>query len=86
MRFERLPQILFILYCVEAGTIFLLAPWGPVWERFVFQVPSTELRSLLLHPFVRSTVSGFGLLHLIWGAHDLDLMLSRWKAQRAKSS
>ncbi len=86
MRLGRLSQILFIIYCIEAGVIFLLAPWGAVWDRFVFQIPSSDLRSILLHPFFRSFISAFGLVHLIWGAHDLDLLLLQWKSRRAKPS
>ena len=80
MRFDRVTQILFIIYCVEAGAIFLLAPWGNLWERFVFQIPSSELRMILLHPLSRALLSAFGLLHFIWGAHDLDLLLQRRKS------
>ncbi len=86
MRLDRLSQILFILYCVEAGTILLLAPWGAVWDRFVVQMPSADLRNLLLHPLLRSLISAFGLVHLIWGAHDLDLLLAQWRSRKQKPS
>ena len=82
MRLDRLSRILFILYCVEAGTILLLAPWGAVWDRLVLQVPSADLRGMLLHPLLRSLVSAFGLVHLVWGAHDLDLLLQQWRFRK----
>ena len=86
MRLDRFSRILFILYCVEAGTIFLLAPWGAVWDRFVFQFSSTAVQTLLLHPMLRSSLSAFGLVHLVWGAHDLDLLLLNWRSRKAKPS
>lgn len=69
-------RILFILYCIEAGVFLLLSPWSPRWDESVIQLASFELSSLLLHPAVRGAISGFGFVHLVWGAHDLDLWLS----------
>ncbi len=69
-------RILFILYCVEAGVFLLLSPWSPRWDESVVQLSSLDLRSLLFHPAVRGAISGFGLVHLVWGAHDLDLWLA----------
>jgi hypothetical protein len=86
MRLERFSRILFILYCVEAGTILLLAPWGAIWDRFVVQVPSADLRGMLLHPLFRSLISAFGLVHLIWGAHDLDLLLQQFRSRKERPS
>ena len=72
MRSSSLFRILFILYCIEAGTFLVLAPWSPVWDRMLIQVSSQALRAFGLYPFVRAAVTGFGLVHLVWGAHDLD--------------
>lgn len=85
---RRVPwvRILFILYCIEAGTLMLMAPWSAVWDRIAVQIPLVAVRSLALHPFLRGAVSGFGAVHLIWAAHDLDLLLARWKAARAGDS
>jgi len=82
MRLAVLTRVLFILYCLEAGAILLLTPWGGAWERIVVQVPLPELRNLLLHPMCRGAISGFGLVHLVWGAHDLDQLLSKWRPRR----
>ena len=83
---RRVPwvPILFILYCIEAGTLMLMSPWSAVWDRIAVQIPIAQLRSLSLHPFLRSAVSAFGAVHLLWAAHDLDLLLARWKAARAR--
>lgn len=72
-------RILFILYCVEAGVFLLLSPWSPRWDESVIQLSNLQLSSLLLHPTVRGAISGFGLVHLVWGAHDLDLWLTERK-------
>jgi hypothetical protein len=82
MRASFLFRLLFILYCVEAGTFLLLAPWSPIWDRSVVQIPFEALRGACLHPAARACVSGFGLIHLVWGAHDLDELIFRRK-QRA---
>ena len=75
-------RLLFILYCIEAGAFLILAPWSPAWDRHVIQLPFTELRMLFLHPGLRGAVSGFGFVHLIWGAHDIELWLERRRRQR----
>jgi hypothetical protein len=77
MRSSSLFRILFILYCIEAGTFLVLAPWSPVWDRMLVQVASEVLRTLGLSPVVRAAVTGFGLIHLVWGAHDLDELIFR---------
>ena len=79
MRASFLFRLLFILYCVEAGTFLLLAPWSPVWDRTLAQIPLEMLRAAGLHPMVRAAISGFGIVHLVWGAHDLDELIFRRK-------
>jgi hypothetical protein len=82
MRVEILFRLLFIVYCVEAGLFLLLAPWSPLWDRNVLQIPIAGLRLLALHPLSRGAVSGFGLIHLLWSAHDLDALLALRKPRR----
>ncbi len=76
MRLRVAARLFFILYCIEAGTLLLLAPWSAGWERMVMELPVAGLRDLCLQPWLRAGLSGFGLVHLIWGAHDLELMLA----------
>ncbi|MEO6194137.1 MAG: hypothetical protein ABIS20_14100 [Thermoanaerobaculia bacterium] len=83
MRSSSLFRILFVLYCIEAGTFLVLAPWSPVWDRMLLQLPGEILRAIALYPFVRAAVTGFGLIHLVWGAHDLDELLFRRRVSRA---
>ncbi len=68
-------RVLFVLYCIEVGVLLALAPWSANWDRAVVQIPVDSLRLALLHPGVRGAFTGFGLVHLVWGAHDLDLWL-----------
>ena len=70
-------RILFILYCIEAGVFLVLAPWSLIWDRSLVHLPAAGLRNVFLHPALRGGVSGFGLVHLVWGAHDLDAWLTR---------
>lgn len=75
MRQDRVGLLLFVLYCVEIGLFLVLAPWTVLWDRTLGHLPSQLLVAAALHPAVRAGVSGFGLIHLIWGAHDLSLFL-----------
>ena len=75
MTARGLSSFLFILYCVEAGTFLVMLPWSPFWDRMALSLPQVELQLAALQPWVRGAVTGFGLLHLVWGAHDLDAWL-----------
>lgn len=85
MKAGRAFRILFILYCVEAGVFLILAPWSANWDRTLIQLPVGWLRDLVLEPFTRGAVTGFGLVHLLWGTHDLELWLSK-RRLRGESS
>ena len=71
MRLDALVRVLFALYCVEAGILLAVAPWTAVWDRTWIAVPATLLRQALLSPWGRGAATGFGLVHLVWGAHEL---------------
>lgn len=86
MQSHTLLRVLFILYCVEAGSFLILAPWSPFWDRIVLQLPFPILVLYGLHPILRGGVSGFGLVHLVWGAHDLDVLIARWRSRGATPS
>lgn len=51
--------------------MFLWMPWTPAWDRWVLHAPLGDLRALALHAATRGALTGFGLLHLVWGLHDL---------------
>jgi hypothetical protein len=75
VRAESWFRFLFVLYCLEAGLFLVLAPWTEAWERVVLLLPLGFLRQLLGLSWIRGLVSGFGLVHLVWAAHDVDLIL-----------
>jgi len=71
MRLDPWLRVLFILYCLEAGVFLTVTPWGFGWDRSWLSVPLPALRGFFLHPAARGAVTGFGVVHLVWGAHDL---------------
>jgi hypothetical protein len=77
MTAPALFRVIFVIYCVEAGAFFLAAPWLQVWERLAFAVPWSPIRDLLLSTWCRAAIAGFGVVHLAWVIHDLDLFLRR---------
>jgi hypothetical protein len=77
VRFSTMLNLFFIIYCFEAGLLLLFAPWSPEWDRIVMQIPLAGLKVVLLHPVFRGAVTGFGLVHLVWGIHDLAAILTR---------
>jgi hypothetical protein len=77
VRRVSLGEVLFVLYCVEAGVLLTLLPWTASWNGTLLRLPDPGVLALTTHPLLRGAVSGFGLVHLLWGAHDLDLLLSR---------
>jgi len=85
MRLDLISRILFIIYCVEAGAVFFLAPWGVAWDRTIVQIPFEGLRNLFLHPLFRSLVTAFGVVHLVWAVNDLDLLLMRWRSREKQT-
>ncbi|MGE0640490.1 MAG: hypothetical protein AB7G12_12910 [Thermoanaerobaculia bacterium] len=70
-------RLVFVLYCAEAGIFLLVTPWISAWNRLADLLPWTDLRWLLLSPLTRAAVCAFGLLHLVWIVHDVDLFLRR---------
>ena len=69
--------MLFILYCVEAGALLLVTPWSPIWARLLLRSAGPAALDVGLLPWVRASISAFGMVHLLWGAHDLLAWLSR---------
>ena len=76
MRPSTLLRIFFVIYCIEAGVLLLFVPWMTVWDRTLLQLPFATLRNFLAHPVLRGGVTGFGLIHLVWGVHDLHALIT----------
>ncbi len=60
----------------------LMVPWSPAWDRTIAQLPAPMLVSALQESFTRAALAGFGMVHLIWGIHDLDAL---WPRGRSKA-
>jgi hypothetical protein len=78
---RRLLHILFILYCAEAGLFLLVVPWSASWERLTSPLALIGVGGMIGEPMVRGAVSGFGLVHFVWGAHDLLGWIERRKSR-----
>jgi hypothetical protein len=83
MRVDLFFLILFVIYCFEAGLFLTLAPWNAGWDRIAVQVPLAAARDLLLDGTFRGAITGFGLIHVIWGLHDLRLVLRHRHPERS---
>lgn len=75
-RLHPLSTLLFVAWCFTVGTLLLYAPWMPIWARWTAPFTTPWLAEILVHPTLRGAVSGFGLVHLVWGTHDLDRLLA----------
>jgi hypothetical protein len=73
-------QLFFALYCVEAGFVFLAAPWTRLWTSNPLLHHSERLVFLVDSPWIRGLVSGVGLVHLIIGIRDIR-RLSRARSE-----
>lgn len=85
MRWGTFFRVLFIVYCVEAGIFLVLAPWSRGWDMAVLHLPIASVYAFGLHPALRGGVTGFGLMHLVWGVHDLEGLLTRRRPRAAAS-
>lgn len=90
MRLDSAFRALFFVYCLEAGLFLVVLPWTPTWDRLSLAGPAVALRAwlglgalgsaTLGAGWLRGLASGFGLVHLVWAAHDLDEFLRRTRA------
>ncbi|MEM9552963.1 MAG: hypothetical protein AAGC60_01805 [Acidobacteriota bacterium] len=80
MALESIVRFVFVLYCTSVGVALLMLPWTPGWDFMILHLPPS-LR-ILHSPFVRGALSGFGLVHLVWGLHDLNVLLLPRDASR----
>lgn len=86
MRLDSLSRVLFVVYCLEAGLFLTLAPWTAGWQQVAMLLPVGFLRGLATQFWMRGLISGFGLVHLVWAAHDVDLALRRIAAPPSRDS
>lgn len=81
MRWGTASRVLFIVYCLEVGIFLLFAPWSANWDQVWMHLPVSRAHGLLFHPAFRGGITGFGLVHLLWGAHDLEQLLFARRAR-----
>lgn len=74
MDLERLVPFAFVAYCTMAGIVLTVIPWTLGWTQMLSYLPFAGAGVLKL-PLARGVLSGFGLVHLIWGLHDLHQIL-----------
>lgn len=63
-------QLLYLLYCAEAGVYLLLVPWSGLWPPAALRW-AEAIRPVLLTGAMRGAVSAFGLVLLAVGCVDL---------------
>ena len=83
MRLDTLFRGLFLAYCLEAGLLLLIVPWTAGWESNCLALPLAGLQPLLFSTYVRAALSGFGLVHLVWVAQDIEIWIVHGRAARA---
>lgn len=76
---DKIFRFVFFLYCTSVGTILVMLPWSPSWSLLVDHLPAWGLE-FLKAPWMRGGLSGFGLVHLVWGLYDLSSLLSAFSA------
>lgn len=87
MPVATLTQVLFIVYCLEVGFFLVFAPWSSSWDRVMLRLPLPEAAlPWVLHVVFRGGVCGFGWVHVVWGSHDLQQLLSRRRARQAEDA
>ena len=66
----RWAQILYLLYCAEAGIYLVLVPWSALWNRMVLHWAG-QYQGILMSGTARGSVSALGFLVLSVGVVDL---------------
>jgi hypothetical protein len=73
--------LFFALYCLEAGLVFLVAPWTQLWTLNPLLHRTVGLALFVDNPFVRGFISGVGIIHLMVGVRDLVVISKKPKAE-----
>jgi hypothetical protein len=67
--------LFFAIYCLEAGLFFTIIPWTRSWALNPLLHATPVLSAWADNPFARGFVSGFGIVHLLLGIHDIVIMI-----------
>jgi len=66
-----LVLLIYVGYLVQVGLLLLLLPWSQGWGQLLAWIPVSVAGTLDL-PIVRGLISGFGALHLLLLAAELQ--------------
>jgi hypothetical protein len=80
----RLGRLLFVAWCLVAGYVLLLAPFGRLVWNEAFFAQSQALRDVLFQPWVRYGIAVVGGLLLVAAAWEIVTMLN--EASRREES
>ena len=78
---NRIVHAMLVLFYFEMGAILLYLPWSSLWEQNYFLSRFPALIPVLLHPSLRGTVSGLGVLDIF-----LAIGMIRQGTQAARAS
>ena len=74
MNSDTFLRSVFVVYFGVVGSVLVLTPWSPGWHQLLVALPLSEFQ-LLESPIARGILSGFGLVHLVWAAHDFHQLI-----------
>ena len=64
--------LLFVLYCLEAGVFFIVAPWTAFWIHHPLLHLSPGIAALVDNSYFRGLISGFGIAHLVVAVNEVS--------------
>jgi len=76
---NRLLAVAFILFCLEIGLFLIFVPWSGFWETNFLLNYAPILRPLVLNNFFRGAITGLGALDILFGLHELKLVLKSFR-------
>lgn len=65
--------LLFVVYCLEAGVFFIVAPWTGFWIHHPLLHLSPAVSALFDNSYFRGLISGFGIAHLLIAVREVNL-------------
>jgi hypothetical protein len=78
-------RVVFILYCLEAGFFFVLAPWTRFWLSNPLLTFNDSVVAVATNPYVRGFVSGVGIVHVFLGFRELVELVGGWRSSARRT-
>ena len=66
---EILAVALSVVSSLLVGIILVLVPWTALWDSNYLLQPYPALRTIVMSPFARGTVSGLGIVNIMMAVH-----------------